>query len=220
MRKVQMICAVCLALSAFGVGLTVSASAAQWLLNGAAITAAQHSITEGKWLLLMLALAGFAKTHIICNGVLLGTVGPGAKDEVKKVYGLRGESEIIIDCTVLSTELGACSGSSLALVDAEHLPWATQMLEPKSGEFVDHFTSSGSGLPAFRLECTLANGTPLIELCEGELLTDAITNDIGGGSSGKMLNQLSAKCNTAGTVAHTDSEGLTNTLSGTLSVSK
>jgi hypothetical protein len=219
MRKMQVLGAVFFAVLAFVTISVASASAAQWLVGGKAITTAQHAVTEGKWLLLALSFGGFVKTHVTCNGVLLGTVGPGAKDEVSKVYGLTGESETTINCTVLSAELGACSGSTLALVKAEHLPWATELLEPKAGEFVDHFKSSGAGLPAFSVECTLSNSTKFTELCEGEVLTDALTNEPGG-VFGKELNQLSSKCKTAGNVGHVEGEGEVKTLSGTLSVSK
>jgi hypothetical protein len=219
MRKVQVLCAAFLAALAASAISAASAPAAQWLVNGAKITTAQHSVTEGKWLLLALAFGGFVKTHVTCNGVLLGTVGPAAADTVTKVYGLKGETETTIDCTVLSTELGACSGSTLALVKAEHLPWASTLSEPKANEIIDKFESSGAGLPAFSVECTLSNGTKFTELCEGEVLTDALKNNIGG-VGGKELNQLSSKCNTAGNVGHTEGEGEAKTLSGTLSVSK
>jgi len=223
MRKIKIIGAVFFAALAVGLVSVASASALtlQWLWNGAAITSPVHVLTSGKLLILSLSsVAG--NTHFVCSGFLLGTVGPGAADEVTAVFGLGGATETKVNCEVLHSELGACSGSLLALLTAINLPWKTELLLPAAGEIVDHITSTIAGKePGFDSVCTLSGGTTLLVECEGNVLTKALTNNITAGDvEGNILNQLSKKCTAFGVVAHLETEkGLIKPLSGTLAVS-
>jgi hypothetical protein len=218
MSKIKVLGAAFFAVLAFGAMSAANASAGEWLLNGAKITTAVHAVTEGTWLLLALGFGGFSVTHVICNGKLLGTVGPGVKDEVTKVESLSGATTV--DCEVLHSELGICSGSLLALVKAINLPWATELLLPSGTEIVDHFTSTVAGKEVgFEVECTTGTGGKFKESCEGNVLTKPLSN-VTGGVLGEILNALSKSCSGGtGTVGHTYGHGVTTSLSGTLSVS-
>jgi hypothetical protein len=227
MKKIHIFGAAFFAVLAFGVvSAANSVAAPKWLLNGAAITSPQHALTEGKWLLLGLANPeGKTITHIACSGVLLGTVGPGATDEVTKVYGLGGVTETNINCEVLHGELGSCTGALLALIEAENLPWKTELLlVAGTMELVDHFTAGPNGEPAFLLRCTGPFGVAVRALCLAlSILTDALQNRTTG-VFGQILNALSFSCPlqdpvNVGLVSHIYAEGLTKTLTGTLSVS-
>jgi hypothetical protein len=216
MRKIRILGVAFFAVLAFGAIAATNASAAQWLINGAAITTAQHVTTEGTWLLRGLGFFG-SEIHVVCNGILLGTVGPGDKDLVSAVTDLEGHANL--HCEVLST---LCEGK-LALVLAENLPWETLLLEPKANEFIDHFKedlSEPKGKPAFLLECTLPLGVKSKELCEStEILTHALQN-VTGGVLGEILEELSTKCTNANTVSHISGHGIVKALTGTLTVSK
>jgi hypothetical protein len=209
MRKVKIVGAVFCAALAIGVVAASSASAAQWLLNGAAITKATPATTSGTWLLLGLSFFGTVKTHVICNGKLIGTVGPGSADEVSEVQSLTGEKNTI-NCEMDHNELGGCPGALLVLVTAEKLPWTSKL----EAGIVDKF-----GNAAFKVECTLSGGSKSSELCEGPSVTKKLVN-VSTGVEGEIENALSSKCNTSGTVSHVFASGITvDNEGGVLSVS-
>jgi hypothetical protein len=226
MKKIKILGAL-LAVLAFGAVSAASAVAVpKWLLAGKEIAAATHAVTEGKFLLLGLSLKPTVSTHIVCNGTLLGTVGPGGADLVEKVFGLKGESEKRVNCEVLHSELGECTGSLLALLEAENLPWKTELLLPVgTTEIVDHFLAEpNGGNPAFLLLCTGAFGVEIKILCLSKnILTKGLVNRAEG-VFGTILNELSESCPlqdpvNAEVVSHITAEGLVKALAGLVSVS-
>jgi hypothetical protein len=201
-------------------------AAPKWLLAGKEITAATHLVTEGKFLLLGLSLKPTVSTHIVCNGTLLGTGGPVGAGLVEKVFGLKGESEKRVNCEVLHSELGECTGSLLALLEAKNLPWKTELLLPAgTTEIVDHFLAEpNGGNPAFLLLCTGAFGVEVKMLCLSKsMLTKALVNRTEG-VFWTILNELSESCPlqdpvNAEVVSHFTAEGLVKELAGLVSVS-
>jgi hypothetical protein len=208
MRKIKILAAL-FAVLALGAVVASSAFAAdEWLVGGnlIALGGSFPAVTKGTWLLLALSFGGFVKTHVVCNGELLGTVrglnasGKGT-DTVTEIHNLLLTQLKKITCEVLPSEKGPCS-TTLALVEGIHLPWLSELIL-KTGDTSprDLFSSGGSGLPGFKVECATSTGT-FEETCEGNVETDPLSNTAKG-VSGNILNQLSEKCAAGtGTVAH------------------
>jgi hypothetical protein len=216
MRKVKILGAAFVAVLAFGVISAASASANQWLKNGAAITAKESAVTEGTWEITASTLFG-GKITMECKGKLVGTVGPGTEDAVTSATDSNGNK--LIDC-LIKTNTTPCM-KTLTLVEAEHLPWKTELLEPKAGEIIDHFSPGLTGTemePAFLVKCELSTGSFTSELCEGNVLTEKLVN-LTAGVDGKLSKQMSKKCKGFGNSAEIAATGETKLLSGTLSVS-
>jgi hypothetical protein len=228
MRKIQILGAAFFAVLAFGAIVAASASATdEWLINGNLVGLGEqvHARVLGTWLLLALGFGGISVVHVVCNGVLLGTLnglnpsGIGT-DTITLVENLAGTEKDLIKCKVLhgtgEEELGICSGSLEATVHALHLPWLTKLLLPRSGMATpeDDFSEEGKGKPAFELECTEFLGGKFKETCEANVKTDELKNETNGTILGRLLNQLSEKCNGTGNSAHLYGTGILETLSG------
>jgi len=209
MRKAKILGAALVAVIAFAALSAGSASANQWLKNGAAIATKEPAVTKGTWKIIASTLFG-GKITLECNGELRGTVGPGAEDEVTAATDLAGKK--VIDCKIL-TNTTPCMGT-LTLVEAEHLPWKTKL----AGTLEDFFESSGAGKPAFDVKCELSTGSFTLELCEGNVKSDTLKN-ITGGVEGRVLKVKSEKCNGFGNSSEVEANGTTSLSSGTLTVS-
>jgi hypothetical protein len=197
----------------------------KWLLAGKEIVAPPHATVDEKFLFLGLSLKPTQATHIVCNYTLLGTIGPVNAALIEKVYGLGGESEKLINCEVLHSQLGECTGGLLALLEAENLPWKVELLLPTgTAEIVGHFTLDGKGDPAFLLTCTGAFGVKIHILCLSKsILTKALENRAEGVFR-TILNELSDSCPVqepvnVELVSHITAEGLVKALAGLVSVS-
>jgi hypothetical protein len=217
MRKIQILGAVFFAALALSAMVASAAFAEdQWLINGVAVTGSQSVVTEGKLLIRLLPVIG-SNIHIVCNGKFIGTVTTKGLDTVTSAVDLSGKTPI--NCEVLMSELGLCSGSLLALVKAINLPWHTQLLLLTDQTlFIDDFLLETGKTPGYESECTGAFGEKITESCEGGFSTDDMTNNTGGVAA-SILNALSDKCKINGNVAHVDASGETKALVGTLSVS-
>lgn len=195
MRKFKVLSVAFLAVLAPSSIAVASASGHEWLEDGIRIAAPASVVVNGTWLFLEL---GFVKVHTVCSVHLVGTVGPGAADEITFAGDLAGKK--LASCEVLSTERGLCE-SLLSLAEFEHLPWKTELLLSIAGQIKDNFVSAGKGAPAIDLRCLLTGGAWSLELCEGKLLTDPLTNGAAG-VEGSITNVLLEKCNNAATTYH------------------
>jgi hypothetical protein len=151
MRKVQLLMLTALAVLAFSVISTSAALAKEWLLSGAAIAVKTASKTESE-LLLEDMKSTPAVIDILCSVIFIGTVGPGAADEVTLVEGLSTEDNVI-DC--VAHEL--CE-NNLATVTAVNLPWSSAIILMANGEILDIYTGTG-GEPGYEAVCKTILGT-------------------------------------------------------------
>ena len=222
MRKIKIL-GVLLAVLAFSAIAVTSAFANdEWLIGGKLVTAPSAAVATGSWLLLALSFDGFIKTHVVCNGELLGTVnalnasGKGT-DTVTEIHNLSLTQLKTVTCEVLSSEKGACGGT-LALFTAIHLPWLSELVL-KTGDTKprDFFSSGGTGAPGFEIECTTGVGK-LKETCEGDVETEQLANGAGG-VSGTIDNLLSEKCGVSGNVGHFTASAEGRTVGGVLATS-
>jgi hypothetical protein len=134
MKKLHVIGVILIAAVAFS-ALEGSAVAAEWLLDGKAITTATAAKTEGK---VALEADGLS-AGIECTVVATGTVGPGPADEVKSVT--------FSGCV----KLGNCT--SVDAVAAVNLPWKTEVLGEGVKFFDDLTPGPGGGVPGYLIEC-------------------------------------------------------------------
>ena len=211
MTRIIQIFGALLAVLAFSAVAATSAFAGdEWLVGGKVVTTSVGTVSTGKWLFLGLSFGGFVKTHIVCNGELLGTVnalnasGKGT-DTVTEIHNLTLTQLKTITCEVLSGEKGPCS-TTLALVTGLHLPWLSELVL-KTGDTKprDLFSSGGTGEPGFEVECTTSTGK-FKETCEGNVETEQLVNEATG-VGGTINNKLSAKCGVAGNVGHITASG-------------
>ena len=222
MRKIKILGALLAVLAFSAIAVTSAFANDEWLVGGKLVTAPTAAVTTGKWLLLALSFGGFVKTHILCNGELLGTVnalnasGRGT-DTVTEIHNLTLTQLKKITCEVLSSEKGPCS-TTLALVSGIHLPWLSELVL-KTGDTKprDLFSSGGTGAPGFEVECATSTGT-FKETCEGNVETEQLANETGG-VGGTITNQLSEKCGVSSNVGHTTASGLSSAAAGLLATS-
>ena len=149
-----------LALSAVAVA---SASAAPvWRLNGAEVKEATtvKSKSIGK-LVLSDTSTG---TVIECEGTDKGTVGPGAKDEVKEITAT--------SCGFKEGKHGSCEEGHPVTATAVHLPWKTELYE-EGGRVRDRITYGSKGqeekgeAPGWKVECTVLTFFKVQDECTG-----------------------------------------------------
>ncbi|MGN6274485.1 MAG: hypothetical protein ACTHNP_00965 [Solirubrobacterales bacterium] len=119
---------------------TANASAAQWTLNGAAITSAVPTSGTGTLKLTDEAGGPFSEPVTVeCSGSTTGTAGPGAKDTTSTVT--------VSSCRTIE---GICESPSASAVD---LPWSTELVE-LGGVVRDKIMADGKGEPGYKVECT------------------------------------------------------------------
>jgi hypothetical protein len=234
MRKFQTVLLALVAMVALGAMFASAASAettlaAEWLIGGAKITTAQSSETTGE-ILLEDSKAGAA---VVCSGILDGTVGPAAADQITKVLNLKGEeisSTPLSGLALLGTGSGApdcrseatCaegSASSPIEVWPENLPWTTELVLMENGEFLDRILKSG-----YDLLCLIL-GINTSDLCEAAETTLPVVNNAGGFAEtpgGKTAEPL-ATCSVGGEgsgVNETVGAATIKAASGSLAVSE
>jgi hypothetical protein len=208
MRKVKIGVAL-FAVLAFGAISAASASAAPlWLKGGASITKQELAETTGTWTLTGHGIFGIGELEVECMGRLIGWVGPGNEDLVTEATELTNHNKLI-NCKVIKESVAKCL-TSLALVEGEHLPWKTELLENAGKEVSDDFKSDGNGVPAFRVLCELSSGKFTEELCEGIVKTDTLINLGSGKVEGKVLKVASEKCKGSGNTAEVSAAGETD----------
>jgi hypothetical protein len=172
------------AVFAFSVVAAMSASAQQWLFNGAAILAELPTNTEGT--LTLLVFSGTTLVNEIdCSGLFEGDAGPGALTLVLDLFSLTGTligelSGTSLDCETLFNVGPGCPVGGETLLWVEELSlslgltWeALVELMTAAPEFLLHFEHV-----AFELLCFIG-GVNTENLCQG-LTSGALTNVTGG----------------------------------------
>ncbi len=200
MKKIHILSVAVVMLAVGTVGV-VSASAAEWLAEGKGITAALAMTTVGEFTIgstngLKLGI----KSAVLCSGSLIGTVGPGAADQVAEVLSLAGV-KVTLAAPLTCTEVETCTTSEVAPVN---LPWLTTLLDATHDLLVD----SVSGEPGWEIVCKTSLGT-VEETCTTLTQTITLENDatekdvlgaffkevngsctIGGGDTGFMQSSV------------------------------
>jgi hypothetical protein len=186
MRKFQTVLFAMLAVSALGAIIASSAFGettllAEWLANGAEITANLATTSTGSLLLEDTeTIAG--KAAVLCEGIFIGTVGANGKDETTEVQNLAKEKigvlgGLALKC-VAETGCAAATEASPIEVWPVGLPWKTELFLMENGTFLDLVSATEVG---YELLC-LVLGINAEDKCTGtdgevEIVNDADTGD-------------------------------------------
>jgi hypothetical protein len=150
-----------------------SASAHEWLLNGAAITTATKIHSKGLLLLEDTATA----TRVHCKGFDSGTVGPGAADLVETITAELLGTNDLVPCTFDKT--GVCESGTAPKALAVNLPWRTEIYS-EGAETRDMITPDGAGSPGWRITCKVAFLGLQTDECTVALGSTGMANVVGG----------------------------------------
>ena len=174
MKKFQLLGVALVALFAFSVVLSASASAAtfllaEWLVNGAAITEAGPEVnTEAVGTILLEdTKTALGASSVICSGTLLGTIGFDGLGRISEVLTLGGV--VVGSANNLTGEALSCEEVKVceeALVWPLHLPWNTLLELMEDGTeifFVVLIENGGSGAPGWEVECMKTITKPVDE---------------------------------------------------------
>lgn len=223
MKKIQILGLALAALFALSAVMATMASAettllAEWLFNGAAVTAALPVETTGELTLTSLLL-GVVGAAIKCAGIFDGTVNANGAGQVTALLNVAkeeiGKELVGLELICLVTVAGACGAvNAEARLWTDQLPWNTTLELMEAGAILNHFLSATAGYHVF---CPTV--MPVFEdLCFG--LTSATMTNGATDVIGKFdTTSEAAKCST-GAEGMITGEGLTvDTAGGTLAVS-
>ena len=155
----------------------VSASAAEWLCNGKApATATTCSIlSENLEVLLLTDMSAGSGVECAVGSVLdEGFVGTGAKDETTKVEFMESGTQCTAPAKVQNLEgvlvTNACK--KVIAVAPDNLPWHTELItvtpavQGKEQWDIIKGTGVQGGEPGYLVECEIAPGINVDDLCE------------------------------------------------------
>jgi RHS repeat-associated protein len=177
MRRFLLIGVTLTAVFAVGALVVVPASAvtfllAEWLVNGAAVTAELSAETTGALLLEDSKAPVVGKTAVLCSGILMGWVGPNSLDWVSEMLTLAGVAVSTTPLTGTALECTAqtgCETSTKPLVWIVGLGWETEAELMEDGTetfFVDLFLPhSGGGNPGWEISECLVFGVSQSDEC-------------------------------------------------------
>jgi hypothetical protein len=206
--------------------LVTATKAAEWLLNGAAITSELPATTSEELLLEETSL----KVDILCSISFGGSVGPGNKDLITLAEDLEGHdvtsisTQKWVDCSLSSKGMCEEANGTLTEVFPLNLPWETkfELITYETGleEFVDLITNAGKN-PGFLMECKIL-GIKGDASCTGETKT-RLENGVSDVLNNFTEEEVEAvECTTPlgkGTGTLVSTGGLTESSEGTLQVS-
>lgn len=140
MRKLQVIGLALVSVFAFCAFAASSASAHEWLVNGAAVPAGGVTV-DSEGTLLLEDMSGLAKeAAVVCLGTGLGLVLPAGKDEQNSITV--GTCRVEKPCATFEKAA------------AVNLPWTTELLEPVAGGgHTDAILTGTGGNPGWLVEC-------------------------------------------------------------------
>lgn len=164
------------AMSAF---MAAGASAAEWLINGAAIATAKKIKSKGELLL----SDDVEKVSLLCKGTDEGTVGPGTLDEVTLIEAT--------ECVFEGGEHGACEEGKAVTAKALGLPWTTKIEGTR-----DDITSATS--VGWNVECTVFGVFKVSDECTIGLSSTALENVTGGVNAIFDASTPAANCTRGG----------------------
>ncbi len=132
MGKYRVMLVALLAVFAFSAVAASAASAHEWLtLGGAAIAKNEAATTTGSWSLRVIkipALEGGGELTILCDGQLLGTVGPKGSDTITLVESLTGTEQDKLKCEVSASTNSVCKAGTLVILTPAGLPWSSLLI--------------------------------------------------------------------------------------------
>ncbi|HEY5287032.1 MAG TPA: hypothetical protein VIJ50_08000 [Solirubrobacteraceae bacterium] len=168
MRKIKAILLALAAVSALSAMLSASASATQWLINGASLVGTL-AVSIGETLLLE-DMGASVKLDVTCSGFFDGTITAPNLDLITEVLNLSKVKEIPLDCAVTPT--GNCE-NNLALVTPVNLPWSTELLlvSGTTTLWLDDLTSA-TGLPGYEVLCQNPLLGDILDVCTGNTAAD------------------------------------------------
>jgi len=183
MKKFQTVLLALFAVLAFGAILASTASAettlaAEWLVNGVVIGAAEHPVSESSGeIKLEDTKLGAA---VLCSGILDGTVSAKGVDEITKVLNLEKEEITELTGLALTAANGDCAGVTNCGTPIEvwpkGLPWHTQLFLKENGEFADRITGNNGGDFGYDILCTVL--VDITDTCEASEGTFKIENQL------------------------------------------
>jgi len=181
MRKTHMLGLALLAIFAFSVVATATASAelfllAEWLYNGATIPSELLVESMGELLLEDSKIPLLGKAVVLCMGYLDGFVGPGSADLITEVLNLSKESISTTGLSGLALECTNQENCPEPLVWAVNLPWPTELeLHEDPGPEEDYVVLI-LGKPGWEVECMgLSTSDTCTTEVEGGFLLDNTT---------------------------------------------
>jgi hypothetical protein len=158
MRKVHLLGLALLAIFAFSVVATATASAelfllAEWLYNGAVISGELLVESPGELLLEDNKVPILGKSMILCSGIFDGFVGPGSADLITELLNLSKESISTTGLSGLALECVNQENCPEPLFWAVNLPWTTELeLHEDPGPEEDYVVLI-LGKPGWEVEC-------------------------------------------------------------------
>lgn len=135
MKKLQVIGLALVAVFAFFAVAAASASAAEWLADGASIAAGTTVNTDTTGSVVLEDM--LSKVAIECKGSGTGTIGSGAADVT---------STIVEEGCVKAPGSAECKNPKAAAI---HLPWTTKLTSLEE----DEISNSGAGEPGYEVLC-------------------------------------------------------------------
>lgn len=157
-----------------------TASATLWLKQNASLMVAERTTTTDVEFFLIHKGGVFGNQKVKCNGILIGTIGPGAEDEIKLVENLAKTEQDLIDCTLTEGTLGTCTAGSKVVVHSTKLPWSAH-LELIGTATWNHFPT----ITAYSVLC----GNTFYE-CRGLVRARFSENKVGGALFLLLGNEL------------------------------
>lgn len=185
MKKFQIV-TLLLAGFVFSVVAVASASAettllAQWLFNGAAITALLSVETTGTFFFKTLVL-GINAAEVECAGAFDGSVGPNGEDEITALLNIAKEeiskTELVgtfLDCTAKTASTEECLNGELVEAWPGNLPWHTNLELKENGSILKRFLN---GL-IFEFNCTITKKENRCTGSTSTTMTNGATDVIG-----------------------------------------
>ncbi len=153
----------------------VSASAAEWLCNGKAPAAkACETLSVNLEVLLLTDMSAGSGAECPVGSVTdKGFAGPKAEDETTKVEFKAGACTAPKEVENLEGKLVANACKKVIVVAPDNLPWHTELITVKPAvqgfEQWDIIKGTGvqGGEPGYLVECEIAPGINVDDLCEG-----------------------------------------------------
>lgn len=174
MRKIQVVMLALFAVFAVSAMASATASAAELLSEGAAITALLFIAISGELLLEDMKASILGNPDLLCNGILDGMIESGGKlGFIEEALTLNGENleSNMLDCTD-HNNLCSKGEAEKTLVAAQGLPWHFEILSVGGKDTLELLNETGK-VPSYEATCETSLGT-LKDLCETE--TGTTTN--------------------------------------------
>ncbi len=179
MKKSRLVGVAFMAVFAFlAISATSAFAAAEWLVEGAALSAAMPAETEGS-LKLLTFNKGVEENSITCGGIFDGTIGPGAEDSIAKLLNASMEEisltiprALLCSVTVDKTSALNCKAGENAEVYPANMPWST-LLELMTTNVLDLISKE----PGYEVKCKTLTGLTGESTCTAKAGTSTFNSN-------------------------------------------